>query len=87
MEEYVLDCRQMGSKDEIHKYLRQQLGFPDYYGNNLDALADSLSEKLPLKITLTESQTLSEGNPYQKRTLKFFRRYAAINEDFELVES
>lgn len=38
--------------DEIHKYLKEQLEFPDYYGMNLDALWDLLSGYvvLPLKI-------------------------------------
>jgi len=30
--------------DEFHAGIQQALGFPDHYGRNLDALADSLSE-------------------------------------------
>ena len=33
------DCKYLG---EIHKALKQQLDFPDYYGENLSALWDCL---------------------------------------------
>lgn len=31
-------------KEEGHDYLMKALGFPDYYGKNLDALYDCLTE-------------------------------------------
>ena len=31
-------------KEEGHDYLMEALGFPDYYGKNLDALYDCLTE-------------------------------------------
>ena len=34
-------CRYLG---EIHRILKQQLNFPDYYGENLDALWDCLRD-------------------------------------------
>lgn len=39
-----LDCREMRSKREAHEYIAQTLGFPGYYGKNLDALYDCLTE-------------------------------------------
>jgi len=39
-----LDCSRMTSRKETHDYLAQQLQLPDYYGRNLDALYDLLSE-------------------------------------------
>lgn len=32
------------NKQELHHYLAKELNFPDYYGNNLDALYDCLTE-------------------------------------------
>lgn len=32
------------NREEWHRYLKESFSFPDYYGENLDALADALSE-------------------------------------------
>ena len=40
----VLDASRMREKEAAHAYLRQMLSFPEYYGNNLDALYDCLTE-------------------------------------------
>ena len=40
-----LDCRQMTDKQTAHAYLKQMLSLPDYYGKNLDALYDVLTER------------------------------------------
>ena len=39
-----LDCRNMKTKREAHEYIAKTLCFPDYYGKNLDALYDCLTE-------------------------------------------
>lgn len=41
------------SQETLHAFLKRKLGFPDYYGKNLNALADCLSEAgEPLAITV-----------------------------------
>ena len=40
----ILDARELGEKTSAHAYLKKIFSFPDYYGNNLDALYDCLSE-------------------------------------------
>lgn len=39
----ILDGSKMTNKNEAHLYLKEKLNFPDYYGENLDALWDMLS--------------------------------------------
>ena len=41
---YILDGKRMVSREETHQYLKETFGFPDYYGKNLDALHDCLTE-------------------------------------------
>lgn len=42
--EYFIDAEQLMDKETSHSYLKSIFNFPEYYGNNLDALYDSLSE-------------------------------------------
>ncbi|MDO5851141.1 MAG: barstar family protein [Methanobacteriaceae archaeon] len=42
MNQILLDGKKM--KKNPHKYLKKILNFPDYYGNNLDALYDCLGD-------------------------------------------
>lgn len=44
MRQIILDFGGCGSEQEVHRYLKERLGFPDYYGENLDALYDCLTE-------------------------------------------
>ncbi len=44
MEIIILDGRKMVSFDDLHDYLKNVMRLPNYYGRNLDALADCLSE-------------------------------------------
>jgi RNAse (barnase) inhibitor barstar len=41
---YVFDCSRWINKEAFHLDLQHTLSFPDYYGKNLDALNDSLSD-------------------------------------------
>lgn len=47
MRVYVLDGSQMTDRETTHAYLKEVLDLPDYYGNNLDALYDCLTEPRP----------------------------------------
>lgn len=40
----ILDFSTINSKDDLHDYLQNTLHLPKYYGRNLDALNDCLSE-------------------------------------------
>ena len=42
---YELDGRRLSDKTEAHVYLQETLPLPEYYGRNLDALYDVLTEQ------------------------------------------
>lgn len=44
MKEIMIDGSAIFTSPDFHKALATALSFPDYYGNNLDALYDCLTE-------------------------------------------
>ena len=44
LKEYVIDCRRLADAAAAHAYLKELFSFPEYYGANLDALYDCLTE-------------------------------------------
>ncbi len=45
MKKVLIDCRTWKDKASAHESLQKELGFPDYYGRNADALYDLLTER------------------------------------------
>ena len=78
MQIIILNGLAMKNRRETHEYLRQTLGFPDYYGHNLDALADCLGELGPhTHIILTEADALrAQLGGYAERLLAVLREGA-----------
>lgn len=61
MKECILECAAIHSRVELHEALASGLELPDYYGRNLDALADCLSEiGEPTRLTLRNWQLLDD---------------------------
>ena len=57
----IIDGRNVTDKAMLHAYLKKQCNFPDYYGNNLDALYDVLTERTePLEIKVEHAEELKE---------------------------
>ena len=57
----TLSGNKMTSREVLHTYLAKKLAFPSYYGKNLDALHDCLTERsTPLHITVTYAERLKE---------------------------
>ena len=50
--EYILDLSDIYSADELHDLLEEVLPLPEYYGRNLDALHDALSDLPALQLTV-----------------------------------
>ena len=64
MEEKIIDCTQIHTKEDLHRIFREVLCFPEYYGCNLDALHDcltALSEDTRLTLLHWEAAEKSLG--------------------------
>jgi len=44
MNKIILDGKKFNTERELHQFFKKQLDFPDYYGMNLNAFWDCLSE-------------------------------------------
>ena len=53
--DFTLDALKLNERNQAHEYLAEAFGFPEYYGKNLDALYDCLSEMNIGKITIINS--------------------------------
>ena len=80
-----LDCNKMTSKPEAHKYIKEMLKFPGYYGENLDALWDLLSTKSKvISIFLLNEEKLYENlGDYGKQMAEVFKEASAINTNMQ----
>lgn len=64
MKKVVLDFNGLDSKEEIQEYLAGKMKFPFYYGRNLDALYDCLTDiSEPTAIALNISETWEANRP------------------------
>lgn len=62
MDIILLNGKRMTDKEKAHKYIKRKLKFPDYYGENLDALWDELSTiTRPMDIKLISKDELTEN--------------------------
>ena len=69
--EFTIDALKINERKEAHEYLKEVFSFPEYYGKNLDALFDCLSEMRIDRITILNSD---RGENY------FFAVLDVINE-------
>ena len=70
----ILDGNRMDGREALHGYLKEKLGLPDYYGENLDALNDCLGERAERTLLVIEdAPAFLEGNgPYAAQVLRVF---------------
>lgn len=78
----TLSGNKMTSREVLHTYLAKKLAFPAYYGKNLDALHDCLTERsTPLHITVTYTERLKENlGDYGDTLLQVLQDAAEENE-------
>lgn len=90
MKQYILDAAYMTDRKEAHSYIARELGFPAYYGHNLDALYDLLTQPgEPATIILKNSNLLSSqlGETYGSLLLQVLKDSAKENDclDFSIT--
>ena len=86
---YTIDLYGAESRAEIHKRIRKGLPVPEYYGNNLDALHDCLtdiSEETNVTIILPEKWP-EEKSKYIKNFIKVCGDAASENEKLTILFS
>ncbi|MCR5589939.1 MAG: barstar family protein [Lachnospiraceae bacterium] len=83
--EYTLDCEMMTDRQSAHEYIADVLAFPDYYGKNLDALFDCLTEMDECTIVFTNLDALEMLGDYSGALLAVFEEAEEINDDLTLV--
>ena len=82
MTQITLDGNMLADAANVHDYLMDKLGFPKYYGKNLDALYDCLTELDDIEITI--EAPLEDGAIYQK-IIRIFKAAAKVNKDLNLI--
>ena len=63
----ILDALKMQTRDDAHIYLKEMFRFPDYYGENLDALYDCLCG---VQFVYVRIINMSDDNIYTKRIIR-----------------
>ena len=66
---FHIDCSQLRDKAAAHDYLARTLALPDYYGRNLDALYDCLTELGPCALVLSGAEALRREHGYGEKIL------------------
>ena len=78
MDEYLIDLSGVTDRDSLHQCLRDALPLPEWYGNNLDALYDSMTEmSVPVTIRFLESEKA------QDRLGDYFEMFRRVLQDVQ----
>ncbi|MDO4615828.1 MAG: barstar family protein [Lachnospiraceae bacterium] len=71
MKKIMLDLREAVDREEVHARIAEMFSFPEYYGRNLDALYDCLTELS--EDTCVGIYGSDEASAYEKRVICVFR--------------
>lgn len=79
MKKIIINCQHLLEREQAHLYLAQKLDFPEYYGKNLDALFDCLTELRECTIILQGEKDLRQAGGYGARILKVLEEASKVN--------
>lgn len=77
-----LDARRLKERADAHTYLAGMLSLPSYYGKNLDALYDCITEMSGCSIKLLHLEEAGLEGTYGAGILKVLEEGAAQNPGF-----
>lgn len=75
----ILNCEKLTQREQAHRYLAHMLDLPDYYGHNLDALFDCLTELGECTIVLDGGADLPQNGGYGAKVLKVLEDASLAN--------
>ena len=88
MKQITLDGNALIDAGGVHDYLKEMLALPEYYGKNLDALFDCLTElDQPTRLEISNPDCLISLGHYGEALISTFRDAALENPNLELVYS
>ena len=72
---YLLDGKDMTTREEAFRVIAREMAFPEWFGNNLDALYDCLSERSSDNAVIFVNTAIAEENlgDYAGKILDCFR--------------
>lgn len=87
MRKITLDIEKMRSLPMLHKYLHTALALPEYYGANLDALYDCLTEMSESTELVVPKKVADEAylGWYGQQFLQMLEDAAAANEALQIT--
>ena len=86
MKRIELDVGRIETVRALHIYLQYRLELPDYYGRNLDALHDCLTEITEdTQITLRTKEICGETAAYCPKLLRVFEDAAQENAHLTII--
>ena len=82
----VLDFKNILDKIMMHQYLKEKLEFPDYYGNNLDALIEVLISLRKCNIILKDVKVLRQNlGDYASKVINTFKLASQENKKINVI--
>ena len=87
MKKVVLEGKYLSDRETAHEYLKEVLDLPKYYGKNLDALYDCLTdlEEISIEIRVTADRAVEEENTaYFEKILRVFKAAARENQNLTI---
>ena len=80
MRKLVIDFAGVTDRASVHERIKNGLELPEYYGSNMDALHDCLSEMTNCEITLSNIDALYALDIIGVKILKVFEEAADTND-------